>query len=138
MASWIQQIFKNTSIPVKNIKKEFREWNWTANKKKGIIKCDFDIFVRGYIKIKKDCYTESIKNSWINFIIDGICVYRYYLNMLSDKTIIGDEWVYIPLFIADVCGVPLFIGKKRTTDVVFRVPSSHESIASRLLLELSR
>jgi len=32
----------------------------------------------------------------------------------------------------------IFIGKKRTTDVVFRVPSSHESIASRLLLELSR
>ena len=119
MASWIQQIFKNTSIPVKNIKKEFREWNWTANKKKGIIKCDFDIFVRGYIKIKKDCYTESIKNSWINFIIDGICVYRYYLNMLSDKTIIGDEWVYIPLFIADVCGVPLFIGKKRIIEWEF-------------------
>ena len=31
----------------------------------------------------------------------------------------GDEWVYIPLFIADVCGVPLFIGKKNKIEWEF-------------------
>jgi len=107
--NWIQQIFKKNFINVKNINRVYKDISWNKNRN-GVILCsNFDIINKCFLKIKKEFYIDKIHKCWIDFMVNDCCVYRYYFEMFQDKVIIGEYWVYIPIFIADICGIPLFL-----------------------------